>query len=130
MTRAQVFEEMLGRVFVSVTGSVGDEEMLFTDAGGRWVKFFHSSDCCESVEINDIVGDLPDLVGSPILLAEEVSDAPDPGKPSENADSYTWSFYRFATVKGTVTVRWLGESNGYYSERVAMGTSEESYAYG
>jgi hypothetical protein len=92
------------------------DELLFLDSTGAGFRFDHDQDCCESVRIEDVIGDLSDLEHSPILFAEEVSTegAPMP----EDPESYTWTFYRFGTAKGTVTVRWLGESNGYYSERV------------
>ena len=111
-------QQMLGRVFVRVEGSVGDEELTFVrDDGARFV-FHHFQGCCEHVRIEDIVGDLQDLVGEPLLVAEESSNAD--GPEPEYADSYTWTFYKFATRRGYVDVRWLGESNGYYSDSVNL----------
>ena len=110
--------QMLGKTFVQVTGSVGGDEMMFVTAQGERFMFAHSQDCCESVDINDIVGDLQDLVGAPLLIAEEVKGATEPD--AEHYESYTYTFYKFATRKGYVDVRWLGESNGYYSEGVDL----------
>ncbi len=108
-----IFHEMLGKVMVSVTET--GVTMTFKDEEGKTYSFSHTQGCCESVRIEDICGDLSDLEGSPILMAEMVyGEGPD----LRDEDSYTWSFYKFATVKGTVTVRWLGTSNGYYSETV------------
>jgi hypothetical protein len=105
----------------------GDDELLFTmDNGDRYI-MYHSQDCCEHVRIEDIDGDLYDLVGSPVLQAEVVSGETRDGweEVEYQNDSYTWTFYKFATIKGSVTLRWLGESNGYYSERVDFGKVED-----
>lgn len=104
----------------------GYDELLFTmDNGDRYI-MYHSQDCCEYVRIEDIDGDLNDLVGSPILQAEEVTgETQDSWEEDERQDSYTWTFYKFATIKGSVTLRWLGESNGYYSESVDFGKVED-----
>jgi hypothetical protein len=113
-------EDMRGKVFTRVTGSIGGGEMVFENATERFV-FFHYQDCCESVDINDIVGDLEDLCGEPLLIAEEVSGETPVDFEEEYHESVTWTFYKFATRRGYVDVRWLGESNGYYSESVSLG---------
>ena len=83
------------------------------------VKLYHEQDCVESVTIDDIVGDLDDLVEEPILLAEEVTSNENPaGVSLQFQDSFTWTFYKFATRKGYVDIRWYGKSNGCYSEAV------------
>jgi hypothetical protein len=111
---------MLGKTFVRVEGRKGGDEMVFETAEGeRWV-FMHFQSCCESVDIEDIVGDLEDLVGEPLLVAEEVKGATPADFDDEYVESWTWTFYKFATRRGWVDVRWLGRSNGYYSERVNM----------
>jgi hypothetical protein len=112
--------QMLGKTFVQVTGSVGGYEMTFETATGERFMFAHSQDCCESVDINDIVGDLQDLCGEPLLVAEQVQGETPVDFEEEYHESVTWTFYKFATRKGYVDVRWLGESNGYYSESVDL----------
>lgn len=101
----------------------GDGIHFETKDGEKYV-MTHQQDCCESVDIEDINGDLEDLVGSPILLAEVVTnnDNPkvDPEYPEYIHESFTWTFYKLGTVKGTVTFRWYGSSNGYYSESVEI----------
>lgn len=112
--------ELIGKTMKSVE-SINGEELVFTTTEGRVFKFYHRQDCCERVEIESIVGDLDDLVGDPILMAEEVihSDENPEGVKAQNWQGcFTWTFYKFATRKGYVDVRWYGESNGYYSERV------------
>ena len=110
------FKDLEGKTVREIVGGkVYDEEMIFKCTDGTAYRLFHSQDCCETVKIEDISGDLEDLIGSRILKAEEVS-----GKNMTGGDyeSATWTFYLLRTNKGSVTIRWLGESNGYYSERV------------
>ena len=112
----QKFEDLQGRVLTSVE-QIYHDELRFYLTDEHYVRMYHEQDCCESVSIEDIVGDLDDLVGTPLLLAEEVSNYDD--EPTEEYyESYTWTYYRFRTIKGSVDIRWYGSSNGYYSESV------------
>jgi hypothetical protein len=117
MTYEGSLKSLLGKTIESVKGGEQYDtvfEALFTD--GTRLEMFHSQDCCESVQIEEVIGDTQDLIGSPLVECEEVSndDAPE----REFSESHTWTFYRFRTAKGCVVFRWLGESNGYYSEDV------------
>lgn len=110
---------LVGKTFDEVRYIQAVEEVRFCNKDECEYKLYHSQDCCESVVLQEIIGDLKDLEGTPILVAEEVFSAGDP--PPNNGyppDSYTWTFYKFSTIKGSVTLRWYGESNGYYSEGV------------
>ncbi len=103
---------MIGKTMSSITGSIGDSEMVFTSSDGKKFKFLHYQECCENVSIEDVAGNLSDLIGAPILQAEEVS-----SEQPTTSDYGTWTFYKFATKNGYVTVRWFSEYS-YYSDKV------------
>ena len=106
-------EEMQNQTFTSVRAT--DDTVTFENDTVRYT-LYHSQDCCESVYVEEIIGDLEDLENLPLLIAREDTNAE--GEELPNSESYTWTFYNFATFKGYVTIRFLGESNGYYSEEV------------
>lgn len=109
------FSTLQGMTIARIEPQKDNTELLIVTSEGRVFRQFHEQDCCEHVSIEDICGDLSDLIGSPILQADEsCSDASGP----DVSESGTWTFYRLATIKGSVTIRWLGSSNGYYSEVV------------
>ena len=97
-----------------------NNHILFDCTDGRRFVMTHLQACCEEVYLEDVCGDLEDLVGSPILFAEEsINRKKDPG------ESQTWTFYHLRTQKGTVTLRWYGTSSecpssGYYSEEAEL----------
>jgi hypothetical protein len=109
----------------------GDDLVITCEDGTHYV-MFHYQQCSEDVKIEDICGDLNDLIGSPLIVAEERisrSDDDDPIPPKgdeDDQDCYTWTFYEMATIKGSVTIRWYGTSNGYYSETVDLYQVTES----
>ena len=97
---------LIGEIITQIESS--SDEIKFHCLSGLEIHMNHQQDCCESVDIEDIIGDLDGLIGNPILQAECVSNESDDGCTK-------WTFYKLATIKEYVTIRWLGESNGYYS---------------
>jgi hypothetical protein len=112
------FETLKGKTLARID-RVGDDRVNFETTDGEMFALYHSQDCCESVNLTEVIGDLNDLVDSPLLEAEETTGSND-GTHPDCSESYTWTFYKLGTIKGHVTLRWLGESNGYYSESVSF----------
>lgn len=114
------FSELKGKTLKEIRGlKTGNDNVRFITEEGEVYHMFHDQECCEDVRIEDVCGDVDDLIGSEILMAEEASNyCGGEGRLSEYDDSYTWTFYKLATIKGYVTIRWYGTSNGYYSEDV------------
>lgn len=107
-------QEIIGKTIVEVSGMEQDStEIIFTlDNGVKW-KMYHDQECCENVWLEDINGNIENILNSEILRFDE--------KTENNLNAYesgTYTFYTIATIKGYVDLRWNGESNGYYSERV------------
>jgi hypothetical protein len=107
-------EKLVGQTFDSVYQE--DVNLLFFRKGNQGYLMHHEQDCCEDVAIEEIVGDLADLVGAEILEAREDSN----NTYDDENESQTWTFYNLRTAKGYVTIRWYGTSNGYYSESVNL----------
>lgn len=115
------FNDLKGHTIRAIEVSESKDEIKFTLDNGQVYRLYHMPDCCESVEIESIVGDLENLIDTPLTMADEVESSEcQPGQKTYEGISFTWTFYKLATVKGYVDIRWYGESNGYYSESVSF----------
>lgn len=111
------FSELRGKTLVDVRIVDIDQEVHFYTDDGKKYHLYHDQDCCESVVLDDVCGDLAHLIGEPILMADERTNS-NTLPPLGADESWMWTFYEIATIKGAVTLRWFGQSNGYYSESV------------
>ena len=113
-------EDLKGLVISCTKGlEVDSEEVVFTLSDGRAFKMHHHYQCCEHVCLVDICGDIDDLIDAKIIhFDERTVDPTDEELVANSAESLTWTFYDIQTNKGSVNLRWDGESNGYYSESV------------
>lgn len=115
MAKRIEFSYLKGKVIKRILGLEEESgKVLIETAEGDIIKMYHDQDCCEYVRIADVNGDIESVVGTEIIVAEERTSSAD----EDVSMSGTWTFYTIRTIKGTLDIRWLGESNGYYSERV------------
>lgn len=105
------FSDLNGKTIIKVDESRDSLSFLCSD--GTFYEMYHRQDCCESVDIEDVCGSWDDIIGFEVVNAYEST--------RDNDDTYglaMWTFYHLTTTRGTVTIRWHGESNGYYSVSV------------
>lgn len=127
------FTTLQGQTFSAATQEThdGHDAIRLTLADGSgYYQLYHVQECYESVWLEDICGDLEDLVGSPVLFAEETAlDLTDSecktvwdANPDidQNDDRASWSFYKISTIAGGVTIRFCGTSNGCYAENAYL----------
>lgn len=113
MTMYPDFSELKGKTLEAILRK-GDEVYLQT-TDGQTYRLYHEQDCCENVYLADVSGDPADLLGEEILVAEERSES-----GGEDEGSFTYTFYNLQTMRGDLTLRWNGSSNGYYSMSVGV----------
>jgi len=99
----------------------GSDEVTIRFVGGSHINQWHDQDCCESVTVNQVDGNVSKHIGAQVYGFEEKVLARDELSPEQLPDyleSLTATFYTLKTSKGYLDWRWYGESNGYYSESV------------
>jgi len=126
-------EDMVGLVFTRVVSN--SESVTFYLTQDDYFVLKHLQNCCECVWLEDVCGDLTDLENTPMVVAEELSSHPDYQDENTDYGIQEWTFYNFRTNKGTVSLRFCGTSNGYYSVgvnvlRYKMEDNEDYYLEG
>jgi hypothetical protein len=104
-------EEIVGKTPVAIDNK--GTEVHFRMSDGSHYVMTHIQSCCENVSVEDIAGDLNDLLNHPISLAEQRSNRVE----IEYGDAQ-WTFYELQGPGGYATIRWYGTSNGYYGTGV------------
>lgn len=110
------FEDLLGKTLTRIEYSGLYELHLYTE--NEHYMMTHFNDCCESVYLEDVAGDFEDLLNYPLLMAEEASNIEEMCNPDDRYDK--WTFYKLATVKGYVTLKWDIDLDSWYSKDVSL----------
>lgn len=112
------FDALNGCTITKIEGVCKYSEEIVIHTTSGIFKMYHQQSCCESVSVEDFVYSGSDnLEGATVIEAEESSSS---YKNIGYYESGTWTFYKLKTTKGELWIRWLGTSNGYYSEDVTV----------
>jgi hypothetical protein len=109
------FSALVGEVLDAVDIDREENQILLTTRSGRRFLVYHEQDCCETVAISGQDGNFDKLIGKPLVEARDFAvDTTEEGID----DSQTTTTLVFRVDDQTVISRWIGDSNGYYSESV------------
>ena len=115
------FKELKGKIIKKIekveNGDGGDAIKFTTDLHDIYL-LTHLQDCCEDVYLESITGDINNVLNNPIISADVIEGE---CKWDDKGDIHsTFVFYEIKTVKGLITIRFNGSSNGNYSEKAEL----------
>jgi len=116
-------EDLINQRINNITYDNDNDCLLFETNDGFHYEMKHEQSCCESVYLVDFdINQTKEILLNQIIINAscEKQAGDDDNRPSnkyEN-DLEQWTFYKINTNKGSLTLRWYGSSNGYYSVSV------------
>ncbi len=117
MISQQELDRMVGKVFTEV--SIWEYTLLLENKQDRCsFRFYHQESWSEQVYAEVDIGNLSDLVNSPILSVKEKYDGGE--HDDDNGTNRNWISYEFETTKGIVIVYWEGR---YHDDEDGYGPS-------
>lgn len=100
----------------SVVGlAEGSDEVLFITKSKKAVALYHIQRCSATIDLHSFECDIDDFRGAVVIDAECVETVK---LVKSRHKSENWSFYRINTTKGSLVLRWCGDS--YYSDEVSV----------
>jgi hypothetical protein len=114
------FETLIGKTVKKVSENKDNGELHFKTNDGTYC-MSHKQECCEDVELIDVIGgDLDELVGNQIVDVERVvNDTNETGKGRDKL-YHSWTFINIKTKLGVTTLRWYSSTSGAYSVDVNL----------
>jgi hypothetical protein len=138
-TKIKIFDELLNKKFLKIEYELDGDSMdyLMVDENFDFSKLNGEITCLrfwltnnkyylmypdlmylddiegEDIALIDIIGDLNDIINHPLLEVEKVSNYE--RYLDRDLKDQSWTFYKFSTIKGSVTLRWCGKNNNGYS---------------
>ena len=111
------WHDLIGQTITEISAPIGDAFIqIRTTQGG--IRALHQTDCCESIDLMRVDGDVDTLIGGVVTVAEDDTGCVPPdwaGKDYEG-ESVTWTKLTLGTSTASVHFWVRGASNGFYSE--------------
>jgi len=106
------FLDLVGKTIVRGDMRKGADKVWFETADGMLFTMFMYEDPMteQAVWLEDVVGDMDIILNTEILKAEVVT-RESQGDPASDWRYQDWTYYKLATIKGYVDMRWCGVSS-------------------
>ena len=113
--RIPPMENVLGATILSINGCEegSDKVEIVTDRGSLFMGASkYQTEEYTTMEVADVVGDIADVIGRVVRIAEERTDEDCPSG-YEHSGGETWTFYEIRTDGGDITIRWCCGNDWY-----------------